>query len=71
MPFIPNSYSQVTDKTFNKLAVNDTELRDLFEEILGYALFRRNEYGKFFILTGGGVMVNPHFENFTCVSWRK
>ncbi|HCX2158821.1 TPA: DNA primase [Staphylococcus aureus] len=54
VPFIPNSYSQVTDKTFNKLAVNDTELRDLFEEILGYALFRRNEYGKFFILTGGG-----------------
>ena len=48
-----DSYHEITDKTFNKL-VNDHELRNLFEEILGYTLFRRNEYGKFFILTGGG-----------------
>ena len=46
-----DSYHEITDKTFNKLAVNDHELRNLFEEILGYTLFRRNEYGKFFILT--------------------
>ena len=54
VPYIENSYHEITDKTFNKLAVNDHELRNLFEEILGYTLFRRNEYGKFFILTGGG-----------------
>ncbi|BFL78690.1 hypothetical protein SKB0068_14620 [Staphylococcus hominis subsp. novobiosepticus] len=54
VPFIQDSYYEIADKTFNKLAVNDNELRHLFEEILGYALFRRNEYGKFFILTGGG-----------------
>lgn len=47
VPYIENSYNEITDKTFNKLAVNDHELRDLFEEILGYTLFRRNEYGKF------------------------
>ena len=33
-----DSYHEITDKTFNKLAVNDHELRNLFEEILGYII---------------------------------
>lgn len=52
--FVPNSYSEVTDKTLDKIAVNDSQLRLVLEEIFGYVLFRRNELGKAFILTGDG-----------------
>lgn len=52
--YIPGAYYQVTDKTFNKLAVNDKKIRSILEEILGYILFRRNEFAATFILTGDG-----------------
>lgn len=48
------AYYEVTDNALNKLAVNDKELRTIFEEIFGYILLRRNEIGKAFILTGDG-----------------
>ncbi|TFE03201.1 DNA primase family protein [Jeotgalibacillus salarius] len=52
--YIADAYYEVTDKTFNKLAVNDKKVRAILEEILGYILFRRNEFAATFILTGDG-----------------
>lgn len=50
----PAAYSDILDKTINKICCNDKQLRLLIEEMLGYCLLRRNELGKCFILTGGG-----------------
>lgn len=52
--YISGAYYQVTDKTLNKIAVNDKTIRFILEEILGYILFRRNEFAATFILTGNG-----------------
>lgn len=52
--YVPVSYCEITDKTLNKIAVNDKRLRLILEEIFGYVMFRRNELGKAFILTGDG-----------------
>ncbi|PGS18929.1 DNA primase [Bacillus cereus] len=52
--YIPGAFYEVTDKTFNKIAVNDKKIRAILEEILGYILFRRNEFAATFILTGDG-----------------
>ncbi|MGD6964518.1 DNA primase family protein [Fictibacillus phosphorivorans] len=52
--YIKDAYYEVTDKTFNKLAVNDKKIRAVLEEIIGYILFRRNEFAATFILTGDG-----------------
>ncbi|GAB2553602.1 hypothetical protein JOD18_004629 [Gracilibacillus alcaliphilus] len=52
--YIKDAYYEVTDKTFDKLAVNDKKIRAILEEILGYILFRRNEFAATFILTGDG-----------------
>ncbi|MBF8418934.1 DNA primase family protein [Heyndrickxia coagulans] len=54
VPYIKNAYYEVTDKTLNKMAVNDKKIRAILEEILGYILFRRNEFAATFILTGDG-----------------
>lgn len=48
----PSSYSELADNTFNKLACNDSQIRMLMEEAIGYTFYRRNEMGKAFILTG-------------------
>lgn len=50
--FVPDAHSELVDNTLNKLAVQDKEVRSLLEEALGYCLYRRNELGKAFILTG-------------------
>ncbi|MBE6089853.1 MAG: DNA primase [Clostridium beijerinckii] len=50
----PAAYSEIMDKTLNKICCNDRSLRFLIEEMIGYTLFRRNELGKCFILTGHG-----------------
>ena len=50
----PEAYSEVMDKTLNKICCNNKELRLLIEEMVGYCFLRRNEMGKAFILTGGG-----------------
>ena len=47
-----NAYNELTDKTLNKLACNDAQIRSLLEECIGYTFYRRNELGKAFILTG-------------------
>lgn len=50
--FNPSAYNQLTDDTLNKMSCNDTTIRALMEEVIGYCFYRRNEMGKFFILTG-------------------
>lgn len=47
-------YHEPMDKTLNKIACNDKQLRMLLEEMIGYTLLRRNELGKCFILVGQG-----------------
>lgn len=48
----PDAYSELTDKTLNKLACQDENIRMLLEECIGYCFYRRNEMRKCFILTG-------------------
>lgn len=48
----PDAYFELADKTLNKLACDDTAIRALLEECIGYCFYRRNELGKAFILTG-------------------
>lgn len=52
--YVPGAYYEVTDKTLNKIAVHDKKIRSILEEILGYILFRRNEFAALFVLTGNG-----------------
>lgn len=47
------AYNELTDKTLNKLACGDEEIRALLEEMIGYCFFRRNELRKAFVLIGG------------------
>ena len=48
----PEAYSELVDKTLNKIACHDKEIRMLLEEVIGYCFYRRNELGKAFILIG-------------------
>lgn len=50
----PSAYSEITDKTLNKIACNDESIRKILEECIGYCFFRENELSKSFILTGQG-----------------
>lgn len=54
IPYVPNAYYDVTDKVLSKLVKRDKQQRKILEEIFGYVLLRRNEFGKAFILTGDG-----------------
>lgn len=46
------AYIEVVDKTLNKLACQDEQLRLLMEEVIGYTFYKRNELRKAFILIG-------------------
>lgn len=46
------AYSELADKTLNKIACGDSTIRALLEECVGYCFYRRNELSKSFILTG-------------------
>jgi putative DNA primase/helicase len=50
----PEAYSEVVDKTLDKIACNDPAIRSLLEEVVGYCFYGRNELGKAFILVGDG-----------------
>lgn len=50
--FSPDAYSELADKTLNRIACGDPAIRALLEEAIGYCFYRRNELGKAFILTG-------------------
>ena len=48
----PEAYSEIADKTLNKLACQDPSVRAVLEECIGYCFFRRNELRKSFMLLG-------------------
>ena len=48
----PAAESELVESTLNKLSCNDTTIRNLLEEAIGYCFYRRNELGKSFMLTG-------------------
>lgn len=50
----PAAYSELADKTLDKIACNDPEIRAVLEEAIGYSFLRRNELSKAFFLTGSG-----------------
>ena len=50
----PYAYSELADKTLNKISCNDKEIRSLLEECIGYCFFRQNELSASFFLTGEG-----------------
>ena len=50
--YVEGAYSQIADNTLNNLACNNTNVRLLLEEYIGYHFFRRNELRKAFFLVG-------------------
>lgn len=50
----PEAYSELADKTLNKIACDDQGIRAVLEEAVGYSFLRRNEMSKAFFLTGTG-----------------
>lgn len=50
----PNAYHELMDATLDRLSCCDKEVRANLEESVGYMMFRRNELGKAFMLTGDG-----------------
>lgn len=50
--YVPDAYSEIVDKTLNKLACGDKQIRALLEELIGFTFYRRNELRKAFILVG-------------------
>ena len=50
----PDAYDQTVDKMLDKVFCHDTEVRDLFEEMLGYCLMRHADYQKAFMFYGSG-----------------
>lgn len=53
--YIPDAYSELVDKTLDKLSCYDKSIRSLLEEVIGYTFYRRNELRKAFILIGDKV----------------
>ena len=48
----PSAYSEIADKTLNKMACQDNEIRQLLDECIGYCFYRRNELSVSMFLTG-------------------
>lgn len=50
----PAAYSEDVDQVLDRITCQNKELRTLLEEVVGYAIYRKNFLGKAFILTGQG-----------------
>ncbi|WP_307745916.1 phage/plasmid primase, P4 family [uncultured Phascolarctobacterium sp.] len=50
----PEAADSGVDTVLNNISCNDASIRTLLEEMVGYTMYRRNELGKAFILTGSG-----------------
>lgn len=61
--FNPNAYAEDTDKILNNISCDDESIRKLLEEMVGYCMYRRNELGKAFVLTGSGANGKSTFLN--------
>lgn len=49
-----DTYNADVDKMLNNVFVDDSEIRALFEEMLGYTLIKHNRYRAGFMFVGGG-----------------
>lgn len=49
-----NAENEAVDAVLNNVSCDDLGIRTLLEEMVGYTMYRRNELGKAFILTGSG-----------------
>ena len=67
----PEAYSKLADETLNKIACNDPEIRKILEEAIGSCFYRRNIYGKAFILTGDHFYGIALFMSEECLSYRR
>lgn len=47
-----SAYSELVDKTLDKLSCGDHEIRTLLEECIGYTFYRDSKLGKCFVFTG-------------------
>lgn len=47
-----HAYNETMDAVLDKVSCNDSQIRDLLEEMAGFCLYRRNELRKAFILIG-------------------
>lgn len=47
-----SAYSEIADNVLNKMACQDSEIRQLLDECIGYCFFRRNELSVSMFLTG-------------------
>lgn len=50
--YAPDAWDELADHTLDRLACGDEQIRALLEECIGYCMYRRNQLGKAFILTG-------------------
>lgn len=52
----PNAYSELADRTLDKISCDDSQVRQILEECIGSCFYRSNHIGgsKAFILTGEG-----------------
>ncbi|MFT8425659.1 MAG: phage/plasmid primase, P4 family [Liquorilactobacillus sp.] len=50
----PEAYNSDVDHMLDKVFVNDQEIRELFEEMLGYCFIKNTRYRKGFMFVGGG-----------------
>lgn len=57
------AYNELVDKTLNKIAQHQPDLRSLMEEMIGYTLYRKNIMQSCFILTGEGANGKSTFLN--------
>lgn len=64
--YVPDAYSEIADKTLDKLSCYDPQIRSLLEEVIGYTFFRRNELRKAFILVGDKSNGKSTYLNMIC-----
>lgn len=64
----PSSYSELMDKTLNRISCDDMDIRHLLEECAGYCLYRKNDLETSFILTGIGANgKSTYLESLECM----
>ena len=50
--YVPGVYSKICDRTLDNVSDNDSQIRALLEECIGYSFYRGTELRKAFIFTG-------------------
>ena len=50
--YVPDAYCALTDRTMDKLACGDPQVRAVMEEAIGYGFYRSSSMSRFIVLTG-------------------